>query len=374
MIVAPPGYWLLAIDYSVLELRTLAQICLRRYGRSVLADLFRQGIDPHRYTAALLLGKTLPQFEQLPADEQKQHRQRAKAINFGVPGGLGAASLVSVAKYSYGVQLTIEQAKEFRTQLVKQVYPELSAYLRNDQHRTIAENLHASVALVRQTFGRRDQIATAIRIVSGCNSTPDGDTYQLELVDYVWQCLQQLNQNPELTLDLVAQRPGSTLMRRIFCGNTCTISGRLRGHVNFTQRANSPFQGLAADGNKLALFRLLRAGYQVCGFVHDEALVLIPDGADYTETVEQVQQILVAAMCELTPDVPICTEFLLADRWYKDVDEQPIGVLGNIVPFSKYREVADPLLPSAVKRRKLSRSAYDPDSLWSFCLPENARV
>ena len=31
-VVAPPGYWLLAIDCSVLELRTLPQICLRRYG------------------------------------------------------------------------------------------------------------------------------------------------------------------------------------------------------------------------------------------------------------------------------------------------------------------------------------------------------
>ena len=50
MIIAPPGYWLLQIDFSVLELRTLAQICLWRYGRSVLADLFRQGTDPHRYT------------------------------------------------------------------------------------------------------------------------------------------------------------------------------------------------------------------------------------------------------------------------------------------------------------------------------------
>jgi hypothetical protein len=31
--------------------------------------------------------------------------------------------------------------------------------------------------------------------------------------------------------------------------------------VGYTQRANSPFQSLAADGNKLALFRLLRAGF-----------------------------------------------------------------------------------------------------------------
>jgi DNA polymerase I-like protein with 3'-5' exonuclease and polymerase domains len=95
MIVSPPGYWLLQIDYSVLELRTLAQICLHRYGKSVLADLFRQGIDPHEYTASLLMEITLEEFQQLPVAEQKQARQRAKAINFGVPGGLGATSTPS---------------------------------------------------------------------------------------------------------------------------------------------------------------------------------------------------------------------------------------------------------------------------------------
>jgi DNA polymerase I-like protein with 3'-5' exonuclease and polymerase domains len=53
----------LQIDYSALELRTLAQVCLRRYGKSVLAELFHQGIDPRRYTAALLLGLTPDEFE-----------------------------------------------------------------------------------------------------------------------------------------------------------------------------------------------------------------------------------------------------------------------------------------------------------------------
>ena len=112
------------------------------------------------------------------------------------------------------------------------------------------------------------------------------------------------------------------------------MSGRIRGHINFTQKANTPFQGLAADGNKLALFRLLRAGYQVCGFIHDEALVLIPDGSDYTASVHDVQQILCDSMQELTPDIPIYCEYLLADRWVKDVDDQPTDVLGKIIPYN----------------------------------------
>jgi len=100
----------------------------------------------------------------------------------------------------------------------------------------------------------------------------------------------------------------------------------------------------------------------------DQILVAIPAGADYDLAVEKVDRILCDAMQQICPNIPIKTESLLADRWYKDEDEQPIGKLGNIVPFSKYRDVPDPLL-APLDKKKLSRSAYDPDSIWSFCLP-----
>jgi DNA polymerase I-like protein with 3'-5' exonuclease and polymerase domains len=125
------------------------------------------------------------------------------------------------------------------------------------------------------------------------------------------------------------------LARRIFWGSAVTLTGRLRGHVSYTQRANSPFQGLAADGNKLALFRLLRNGLRVCGFVHDEMLILVPDGTDYDAVVARVQEIMRECMEELTAGVPITTEYLLGDRWYKGIDEQPRDEAGHILPFTR---------------------------------------
>jgi DNA polymerase I-like protein with 3'-5' exonuclease and polymerase domains len=308
---------------------------LFRYGRSVLSDLFRQGGDPHRYTAALLLGLTLDQFEKLPREDQKRHRQRAKAINFGTPGGLGTASLVSYAKQSYGVELTINEAKQFRQRLITEIYPELGVYLKDEPFRLLADNLQCTPAEARRLLGRRGQLATATRIVTGCTEAPDGDEYEHDLIEHIWSILQQLNRNQRLIPRLQAQEASSELARRIFCGHAMTISGRLRGHVSFSQRMNTPFQSLAADGNKLALFRLLRLGFQVCGFVHDEMLILIPDGTDYDVAVGQVQQILEDSMQEFTPGIPIRTEYLLADRWYKDVDDQPMDELGRILPYRK---------------------------------------
>src|SRR5262249_24744935 len=67
--VASPGQLLLAIDYSFIELRTLAAVCLQRYGGSVLADVIRQGIDPHAYTAAMIRGLPPDEFMSWNDDE-----------------------------------------------------------------------------------------------------------------------------------------------------------------------------------------------------------------------------------------------------------------------------------------------------------------
>lgn len=80
---------------------------------------------------------------------------------------------------------------------------------------------------------------------------------------------------------------------------------------------------------------LLQAGFRVCGFIHDEMLIELPEGADYDAAVAAVQQILADSMRELTPSIPIATEFLLADRWYKDAPEQPRDTAGRILPYCR---------------------------------------
>ena len=54
----------------------------------------------------------------IPLDEVKkfkQARQNAKAVNFGVPGGLGAKSLVEYARSTYKVEMDLDQATAKRT-------------------------------------------------------------------------------------------------------------------------------------------------------------------------------------------------------------------------------------------------------------------
>jgi DNA polymerase-1 len=83
---------------------------------------------------------------------------------------------------------------------------------------------------------------------------------------------------------------------------------------------NTPFQGLAADGAALALFELVREGFRVVGFVHDEVLVELPDEGAYVSEakVRRVEQIMCEAMAKvLVGGIPVACESALSERWSK---------------------------------------------------------
>jgi DNA polymerase I-like protein with 3'-5' exonuclease and polymerase domains len=314
MIVPSPGFVFLGIDYAAIELRTLAAVCERRFGRSRLAEVIREGIDPHAFTASLFEGVTVDEFDQLP--NRKTLRQRAKALNFGIPGGLGAKSLVAYAAATYGVSLSIDQASQFRERLISEVYPELSRYLEDDPIGSLAHNLKTSAFRVRSCFETDGSIGAVKRIVAG-KGKASGDEYSEGFVNRVWDSLASLN-NDERLGDQIRGRKGSeALSRALFFSPVVTITGRLRGRVGFSQARNTPFSGLAADGAKLALWGLYREGFRTVAFVHDEALIELPVDADHTAAAKRIDAILCDSMKSLTGSVPIETEFALSDRWYK---------------------------------------------------------
>ena len=75
--VTDPGWKLVSCDYSQVELRILAHIS----GEPALQDAFRRGEDVHRATAAEVFGMA-------PADVDRDTRDRAKAVNFGIVYGI----------------------------------------------------------------------------------------------------------------------------------------------------------------------------------------------------------------------------------------------------------------------------------------------
>jgi hypothetical protein len=287
--VPSPGHFLLAIDYAFIELRTLAAECEARYGHSRLAEVIRTGRDPHAYAAALLTGQDPDEFLRLRETDPetfKRQRQAAKPLNFGIPGSLGAASLVTYARRTYGVEMSMEQAQDFRAKMITEVYPEWSQYLSEDAMAILAQNLETTPERCWLALDWSRERSPSVpwvlrRIVRGENVRKDGRPYSQNFIRRVWTRIQLINRSCALA-PLLAKRQGSEELEQLLFGSRAvTLTGRVRGRVGFSAAKNTPFQGLSADGAKLALWRLMREGYRVVGFVHDEVLIELPDEGGY---------------------------------------------------------------------------------------------
>jgi len=325
IIVPAPGFVLLAVDYSFIELVTLAACCQARFGFSKLGDAIKAGIDPHAYTAAMLSGRSYEEFVSLKQSDPKhfkQWRQSAKAVNFGVPGCLGAASLVQSAHKSYGVAMTLEQAQEFRDRLCQQIYPELDLFLMDHSVQTLASNLRAGTMEMRTVFPGEDaaRIMAAVRhIVAGNPFKKDGTPYNEAWVEKIWCDLLKVCHNPALVPAITHRLGSKELEDQLFFASVANLTGRIRAGVPKPQECNTQFQGLAADGAKLAFTALMLAGYRVVGFIHDEVLIELPDEGGYVSKskVDAVCEIMVREMERVTYGMPVGVEATVATCWSK---------------------------------------------------------
>jgi DNA polymerase I-like protein with 3'-5' exonuclease and polymerase domains len=336
---ASPGHFLLVVDYTAVELCTLAATALHRYGWSDLADVLAAGVDPHAHTAALMLGVPPEAFLRWKDDDTvverrvvngkevvvtrkdkfAQARQGAKAVNFGVPGGLGAASLAAYAKHTYKAELTLEQAQEHRERLTREIYKELALYLAEDGAAIVARNLGVPLEKVRKELDDI-HISSVRKILTGDPKRRDGEPYQERFVSRVWDALARLNRCPELRQQLKDRQAGTELAARVCHAGVATLTGRIRGRVSYSQARNTPFQGLAADGAGLALFALVKEGFRVVGFVHDEFLVELPDEGGFVSesVVRRVEEILRTEMRKVLPKkIPVKCEKALSSCWDK---------------------------------------------------------
>ena len=99
-------------------------------------------------------------------------------------------------------------------------------------------------------------------------------------------------------------------------GHVWTLTGRLRADTTYCAEKNTPFQGLAADGAKIALYNLMDSGFKIVGFVHDEIITEVPEN-----TVEEMrrlqEEIMINSMSLVVPDVKISVESAISPRYGK---------------------------------------------------------
>lgn len=269
-LVPRPGWVFVFCDYSAIELRTLAQACLYLGLDSELARAFNSGVEVHLAMAAEMLGISYEEaLKRKDEPAVARARQAAKALNFGFPGGLGAAKFVEYAADSYGVYMTLDEAKKRRDQWFKR-WPEMKGYFKHVEK---------------------------------------------------WSRQKWVKQ---------------------------FVSNRIRGGTGFCDSANSPFQGLAADGIKHALWLVTKAAYcdpqsvlygsRPVNMVHDEIIIEAPEDSG-AEAAEELSRLMILGMSHYVPDVKIETSLAMARRWYKAAKEVRDSS-GKLVCWEPKRELA----------------------------------
>jgi len=106
-------------------------------------------------------------------------------------------------------------------------------------------------------------------------------------------------------------------------------SNRIRGGVRFTQAANTLFQGLVADGAKMAVFAVQKECWidstspmyqcRPVVFIHDEILMETPEEI-VDSAAKRLSHVMNREMQKVMPDVPITSEAHAMSRWFKNAE------------------------------------------------------
>jgi DNA polymerase-1 len=245
---APEGHVIVAADYSQIELRIMAEIS----GDETMLAAFDEGRDVHLDMAMALAGGD---WDSLDAAARKRARSLAKASNFGLIYGSGAAAFARSATAS-GTPLTMEEADDIITTW-KETYPDIAIW--QDA----------------QTRGSR---------ASGYVQTAAGRRWYFEWRAKDWD---------DSALDDLEE---------------WQLEDAVRGYErNFA--LNMPIQGSAAEVMQLAIAHADRAlrdhAARIVGCVHDELVLEVADDPMSVLSVEGILKTeMTRAWLDLFPEAP----------------------------------------------------------------------
>lgn len=279
--MARPGQVFASIDYSCLETCTLAQTTYEMFGRSRMRDVLNEGRDIHLWFANLtyLPKRGIEMSYEEVSDLYKNDKSNPLYKQIKADRQAAKASIFGFPGGA-GIKLFIEMSKA----------------------------QYGVDFTVMQATAAKKAYTTAFP----------------EMADYFAFISDQSDRAPGPRFRLAAPH-----------------TGRIRGDCTYTSGCNYFFQGRAADGAKLAMWKLFRAcylepesplyGVRMWGFIHDEFLFEGPEETAHIWA-EEASRLMVEGMQTLVPDVLVQAEPALMPYWYKDAE--PVYVDGKLVPWT----------------------------------------
>jgi DNA polymerase-1 len=96
-----------------------------------------------------------------------------------------------------------------------------------------------------------------------------------------------------------------------------TLTGRARADCTYTAYLNTKFQGLCADGLKLAMYELCKEGFTIVAEIHDQVVIEYPKDGTEESAMKYAEEIMIKAMKQVIPDIRVSTEGQILERWCK---------------------------------------------------------
>lgn len=302
---ARDGRLLCSVDFGAGELCTLAQTCYWLFGRSHMMDVINASGDPgalHTAFAATLSGRTAEEMTALVKakdEDAKMKRTVAKFLNFGLPGGMGAAKFILTARKKNAGTTKLPDGTE-------------------------VPGIRFCVLLL----GADRCGAHRVTEWKG-KPTPPICRACVELVDSelrpAW-----FRQWPEI------REYFAWVTARVDGGGEfpCWLTDCVRGGLDFTNGANHSFQYLLAQAAKHALRAVARECYvddsspmfgtRPVFFAHDEIIAEVPEEVAHLAG-PRMAQVMVKAAREWVPDVCMVAEPALMRWWDKNAEPKYVG-------------------------------------------------
>lgn len=292
---ARDGYNLLSVDWSAVELSTLAEVCHNFFGFSHLGDTIRAGKCPHLDFAVYREGWDYDWAKSAQSgfhgEETKKvvkyERQKSKPFNFGIPGGLGVDTFRQWSALQYNQHFTKQEVKRLKAAWLRK-YPEIKKYFK------VARNIVGGDGSLMHIYSGRKR--GGLIFTNACNTPFQG-----------------------LAADM-AKDAGFELAFECYVDTSSILYG-----------------------------------CRIVNFIHDEFLLEVPEWKAH-ECALRVVAIMEAAGRKWAPSAPPAAEPALSRRWRKAAD--PVYRDGRLIPYED-RPYTDKERAKVIKLRERGKSEYD---------------
>lgn len=336
---AREGYWILSTDYSSLEFVSAAQRAYDRFGESVYRTIFANGWDAHGYLAAQRAYRSERWFEEEctadgiqsndyeniyhkfhaykkadraigtykdKVDDQgepvkkyfhKHYRNSAKPIGLGILGGMGPKTIAHVSAATYKIEMSIDEAKEYKAIWEEIFKPEAALIQRINR-----EHKDPMFSTRKDSRYRYDTPMGMVRPNCSFAACSNGD---------------------------ILQSPSAE-------GATLAVIAVAKAAYGYASKS------------------ILKDNFKPWAFVHDEILGDVPaDPAIATAVAKELERVMCEELKKICPDVKCAADSALQITWNKNAEDF-INEDGHLVPWevSYDEELAKEL--NYVKKEKVA--------------------